>query len=265
MPLLDSPRARRRFRWIAALGIPVAAVVAVVLLVPSHGPPAGTPAGDEGPAQLASQGPKVQLTAADRRRIDAVLDRFLPAAMERKDEALGWSLAGPEMRASSSLAQWRKGNTPVPYYRARERTFHDWDPVDVGQGYVIFTLLVHPATGSKLAPYVFSGEVVKQHGSWLVNRLYTIAIMNKGTKKHPMAEVGPADFGAGGSPAARNSTPDTAGHKSRILVVLAVLALVALIPLTFAVVALRRARSWRRRVRSSDRRELPTLPARYRS
>jgi hypothetical protein len=260
-----SYRARRRLKWLAAIGLPVVAIVAVVLLIPSHGPPAGTPKGDEGPAQLASAQRKVKLTAADRRQIDAVLDRFLPAAMERKDEALGWSLAGPEMKTSSSLAQWRKGNTPVPYYQAREKTFHDWDPVDVGEGYVIFTLLVHPAKGSTLAPYVFSGEVVKEHGSWLVNRLYTIAIMNQGTKKHPMAEVGPADFGAGGTPAARNSTPDTAGHKSRILVVLAVLALVALIPLTFALVALRRARRWRRRVRSSEQQQLPALPARYRS
>jgi hypothetical protein len=264
MRLPESPRIRRRLKWLAALGLPVAAVGALFLLIPSHGPTAAAPTGNEGPAQLASAGRKVRLTAADRRRIDAVLDRFLPAAMERGDPALAWKLAGPEMKSGSTAAAWRKGTSPVPYYQARETTFHHWQAEDVGEGYVIFNLLVHPAKGSKLAPYVFSGEVVKQRGSWLVNRLYTIAIMNKTTKEHPMAEIGPADFAAASSPGT-HSPPETTSHPSRLIPVLAILAAILLIPLTIAVVALRRARGWRRRVRSSEGQQMPSLPARYRS
>jgi hypothetical protein len=264
MRLPESPRARRRLKWIAALGVPVVVVVALFALVPSHGPGPSTPTGNEGPAQLASAERKVKLTAADRRAIDAVLDRFLPAAMERKDETLAWRLAGPELKADSSLAEWRKGNTPVPYYPARETTFHHWQSIDSGVGYVIFNLLVHPAKGSTLAPYVFSGEVVKVHGAWRVNRLYTIAIMNKTTKKHPMAEVGPADFGAGSSPGT-SAPPDTTTHSSRIVPVLFVLGAVILIPLLLAVVALRRARRFKRQAQSSGRQQIPSLPARYRS
>jgi hypothetical protein len=263
MRLPESPRTRRRLKWLAALGLPVVVVVALFVLVPSHGPAPSAPLGNEGPAKLASAQRKVKLTAADRRQINAVLDRFLPAAMERKDETLAWQLAGPELKADSSLAEWRKGNSPVPYYPARETTFHHWLPEDVGEGYVIFNLLVHPAKGSPLAPYVFSGEVVKQGGSWRVNRLYTIAIMNKTTKKHPMAEVGPADFAAAGSPGA-SAPPDTTTHGSRIAPVLAVLGAVILIPLALAVVALRRARRFRRLARSSGRQEIPSLPSRYR-
>jgi hypothetical protein len=268
--LPESPRARRRLTWSAALGLPVAAVAAVFLLIPSHGPTAPGPAGNEGPAQLASAGRKVALTAADRRAIDAVLDRFLPAGMERHDETLAWELAGPELRTGSTVAAWRRGDTPVPYYRARERRFHHWQPIDVGVGYVIFNLLVHPAKGwtvapgSTVAPYVFSGEVVKVHGKWLVNRLYTIAIMNPTTKKHPMAEVGPADFAAGGS-AGSSSPPETTRHSSRLIPVLALFAAILLLPLALGAVALRRARRWRRRVRGSDRQQIPSLPARYRS
>lgn len=263
MRLPESPRLRRRLKWVAGLGLPVAVIAAVFALIPSHGPTAAAPTGDEGPAQLAAAGRKVKLTAADRRAIDAVLDRFLPAAMERKDETLAWKLAGPELRSGSSLAAWRNGNTPVPYYPARETTFHHWQSIDSGVGYVIFNLLVHPAKGSTLAPYVFSGEVVRAHGSWLVNRLYTIAIMNKTTKKHPMAEVGPADYAAASSPGS-SSLPDTTTHSSHILPVLAVLAAILLIPLGLGGVALRRARRWRRRVRSSGRQEIPSLPSRYR-
>jgi len=264
MHLPESPRARRRLLWALGLGLPLAAIVAVFVLIPSHGPSAPGPTGDEGPAQLASVGPKLRLTPAVRRQIDAVLDRFLPAAMERKDEAAGWALAGPEMKSGSTLAGWRKGNTPVPYYQAREKTFHAWQKIDVGRDYVIFNLLVHPAKGSTLAPYVFSGEVVRQHGRWLVNRLYTIAIMNKTTKAHPTAEVGPADFAAGSSPGS-SGPPDTSAHKSRILPVLALLAAIVLVPLSIAGIALRRARRWRRQVRGSGRQEIPSLPARYRS
>jgi len=264
MRLPDSPRTRRRLLWTIGLGLPLAAVVAVFLLIPSHGPTASGPTGNEGPAQLASVGPRVRLTPAVHRQIDAVLDRFLPAAMERKDEVAGWALAGPEMKAGTTLAAWRKGNTPVPYYRAKETTFHTWRTIDVGQGYVIFNLLVHPAKGWPLAPYVFSGEVVRQHGHWLVNRLYTIAIMNKPTKHNPMPEIGPADFAAGASPGAKG-TPDSTEHSSRILPVLALFVAIALVPLLLGGVALRRARRWRREVQSSGRQQIPSLPARYRS
>ena len=264
MRLPDSPRARRRLLWALGLGVPLAAIVALFALIPSHGPSAPGPTGDEGPAQLASATSKVKLTRADRRQIDATLDRFLPAAMEREDPAAGWALAGPEMKSGSTLAGWRRGDSPVPYYRAKEKTFHGWQTIDAGPGYVIFNLLVHPARGSKLAPYVFSGEVVKQHGHWLVNRLYTIAIMNPPTKHHPMAEVGPADFAAGSSSGAR-ATPDSTEHGKRILPVLALFAAIALVPLAGGMIALRRARRWRRQAHDSDRRQIPSLPARYRS
>lgn len=258
-----SPRLRRRLRLAVACAVPLVAVGAVFVLIPSHGPSAPGPTGKEGPAQLASATPQVKLTRADRLQIDAVLDRFLPAAMERKNPAAAWALAGPEMRSGSTLAQWRSGTSPVPYYRARETTFHTWQAVDVGPRYVVFNLLVHPAQGSKLAPYVFSGEVVKQHGRWLVNRLYTIAIMNPPSRTGQTREVGPADFGApsGSSAPADHPRPNS----SRILPVLAVLAAILLVPLSLGVVALRRARRWRREVRSSGRREIPALPSRYRT
>lgn len=262
--LPSSPRKRRRLLLVAIVAVVAGAVAAVFTLIPSHGLSAPGPVGNEGPAQLASDTPKVKLTKADRRAIDAVLDRFLPAGMERKDPAAAWALAGPEMKSGSTLAAWRRGNSPVPYYPAREKRFHDWQTIDVGKGYVVFNLLVHPAKGSKLAPYVFSGEVVKQHGRWLVNRLYTIAIMNPPTKTKQMREVGPADFAAGAS-AGSQASPDTASHTSGILPVIGILAAVALLPLTLAAIALRRWRRWRRQTQSAGRREIPALPSRYRS
>jgi hypothetical protein len=88
--------------------------------------------------------------------------------------------------------------------------------------------------------------------------------MNKPTKRRQTPEVGPADFAAGASTGS-HAPPDSTEHKSRILPVLGVLAAIALVPLLLGGVALRRARRWRRQVRNSDRRQIPSLPERYRS
>jgi hypothetical protein len=232
--------------------------VTIVLLLPEKNYPSGAPSIPEGPAQIVSSAP-AHLTAADRRAINSVLDRFLPAAMERKNPALAWKLAGPEMKAGSTLAEWRRNDSPVPYYPAREQTFHDWQTIDVGQRYVIFNLLLHPGPGSKLATYNFSGEVVKIGDRWLVNRLYTIAIDNPITKT--THEIGPADF------LPQNAAP--AGGKSPlgglgILPAIAILSLILLLPLGFVVLSVVRGRRFRRETAKRGSSSLPPLPSAYR-
>jgi hypothetical protein len=49
-----------------------------------------------------------------------------------------------------------------------------------------------------------------------------------------------------------------------IVPVILILSLILLIPLAFGVVALVRARRWKRMVRSNSRSELPPLPSGYR-
>ena len=252
-----SPRLRRR---LLRIGVAVAAtgtIAALVVFVPSNGPatPAAQP--NEGPAQIALPAKTYRVTAAERRAIDATLDRFIPAAMERRSPETAWALAGPELRSNSSLAAWRKGSSPVPFYPARETTFHQWTTIEVGRDDVLFNLLLHPKAASKsLGSYVFAGEVVERHGHWLVNRIYTIAIMNNTPTTH---ETGPADFAA---PAAASQTPKGKPVLGGIgiLPVVAILALILLIPLSLGVVALLRARRWRRQTRIGARnRPLPTL------
>jgi len=90
-----SPRKRRRLIRLAAFGCVLVAGVAVAVAIPGHGSTPSGPLSNEGPAQLASDTPPTRLTAADRRAINQVLDRFMPAALRREDAALVWSLAGP--------------------------------------------------------------------------------------------------------------------------------------------------------------------------
>jgi hypothetical protein len=253
---VSSPRARRRLIQLGALAAVAGVVALVVVLIPNKKPPAPEPVRNEGAAQVATHTTH-RVSAADRAAINGVLDRFITAAVPHRDALTGWRLAGPEMKASSSLAEWRRWNVPVPYYPVRGTTFHDWTIIDVGRDYVDFNLLVHPRHGSRLGDYVFDGQMIRRSGKWLVNRLYTIAIMNpvRGAKH----EIGPADFNA--------PPPSTGTHGQPVLgnlgllPVVGILVLIVLVPVGLGVIALLRARRWRRKVRSQGRSELPPLPA----
>ncbi len=257
-----SPRKRRRVLWLAAVVAIAAVVGGIIFLIPSSGAPNATPTVNEGAAQLAAHVP-VQITAADRRAINRTLDQFVPAAVGRRSAALAWSLAGPELRAGSTLAEWRAGTSPVPSYPVKVEPFHDWSTLDNGKSYVDFTLLVHPRPGVKIGAWTFAGQMVKRNGNWLVNRLYTIAIFQpvRGSKH----EVGPADFAAPG-PAANPPQKKSVLGAVGLLPIVIIFALVLLTPLTFGVIALVRARRWKRRTANVERnRALPPLPAGYRS
>jgi hypothetical protein len=257
---IESPRAKRRARWAIAAGIALAAVLAIALLIPNHKPANPEARGAQGSAQLAAAGPKARLLPADRRAINVLLDRFMPAALTRRDPAAAWALAGPELRSGSTLAAWRAGTSPVPYYPVLEKSFHHWQTIEVGPRYVIFNILLHAVPRSHLGSFVFSGEVVKRGGRWLVNRIYTIAIMNQEPSK--THEVGPADFKA---PPPTSQTPSSSpalGNLGIVPVVL-IIGLVLLIPLGLGIGAFVRARRWRRMIRASGRTELPPLPTGY--
>jgi hypothetical protein len=257
-----SPRKRRRLIWLAALAVTAAVVAGIVLLIPSKGPPNPAPKANEGAAQVAAHVP-VAITAADRRAIDHTLDLFVPAAVARKNMDLAWSLAGPELKAGSTLAEWRAGSSPVPRYPVKVQPFHDWSTLDNGKSYVDFTLLVHPRPGVKIGAWTFAGQMVKRKGTWLVNRLYTIAIFQpvRGSKH----EIGPADFAAPATSSASAPEKKSALGKIGLLPIVLVLGLVPLTALGFGLFALVRARRWKRRTRALPRmRDLPPLPTGYR-
>jgi hypothetical protein len=259
----ESPRVRRRLTWVAIAAFLALAGTAVAVLIPNKSPTQGAAHGGRTPAQLAVDTHQ-KLSQADRRRIDALLDRFIPAAVERRDLSAAWALAGPEMRSSSSLAQFRKGDLPVPSYPANEKNYHHWRAIDVERGSVVLNVLVHPKNPQKTGTWVFSIEVVRSKSRWLVNRIYTIAVMNPPVRPSTVThELGPADYAAP-PPTSRTSTTSSPSSHSFLLPVIAIFAVVLLIPLALGAAVLLRGLRWRRSVRASGRTELPPLPTSYR-
>jgi hypothetical protein len=260
----ESPRVRRRLKWVAIAGALAVAGILAGVLIPSKGPSNGAATGkNRPPAQLAVNTHQ-KLARADRRQIDGLLDRFIPAAVARENLDTAWALAGPEMRTASSLRDFRKGDLPVPAYPANEKNYHHWRAIDVERRSVVLNVLVHPKNPRKTGTWVFSIEVVKPKSRWLVNHIYTIAVMNPPVRPATVThELGPADY-LTPPPTSRTSTTATPSSHSFLLPVIAIFAIVLLIPLGLGVAALFRARRWRKTVRASGRTELPPLPASYR-
>jgi hypothetical protein len=253
----SSPRFRRRLARIGAAAAAAGIVAAIALLVPDPKAPNPAPAKNAPPAQFVTHSTRV--TTAERRAIDRTLDEFIPAALDRSSPATAWRLAGPELKSGSSLRQWRQGTSPIPYYPARGTTFHDWTTLDAGPGYVVFDLLVHPRHGSQTSSWVFSGEVIKHGPHWLVNRLYTIAVMQRPTKSG-QHEIGPADFAAGAARSTPEQATGAALGKKWLLVVVGLIDLVLLFPLGFGIASVVRSRRRRRQYQREREHELPPLP-----
>jgi hypothetical protein len=259
--LSTSPRARRRLAWFGVgLGI-VGAIAGVALLIPNPKQPNPAPPKNAPPAQVVRR--STHVTRAERRAISATLGRFLRAGLDRSSPATAWRLAGPELKTGSTLRQWRHGTSPIPYFPARNEGFNAWTPVDAGPRYVVFDhLVVHPRHGPRTSAWIFSGEVVRSGSHWLVNRLYTIAIMRRPTKSGTH-QLGPADFAAPTASASDGSPPRDSGAilgKAWLLAVVGVIGLAILFPIGLGVASGVRSRRRRRQYALTRDRDLPPLP-----
>jgi hypothetical protein len=262
----SSPRVRRRLlRLGIALGI-AGAIAATFALVHGGKTPSASPGKNAPAAQVYHQSKHV--SAADRRAIDQTLDQFIPAGLSGQAPRTAWRLSGPELKGGSTLREWRHGNSSIPYYPARGKTFHNWTTVDAGPDYVDFNLLIHPEAGhgAKGSSEVFSGQMVKHGDRWLVNELYTIAVFAR-PDKHGRHELGPADFAAGqGAPqSSQSGAPQTSGHSASLgttwlLAAGGAVGLVLLFPLGFGVASMIRSRKARRRYARPEAQALPPLP-----
>ena len=187
-----SPRRRRRIGWLAAAGSLVVLVGGGIFLLPS---PHKLPETFSGPASIDAPG-QAHVSSPERRRINTTVDRFVLAALDRSDPGTAWDLAGPDLRGTSTRADWVAGKMPVGLFPVAGTHFHGWTHISASPGAVTFDLLIQPRAGSQVGATAFSVQVTRRHGGWVVNRWYTQATFTPVGTKHPHI-VGPNDFGAG--------------------------------------------------------------------
>jgi hypothetical protein len=196
------------------------------------------------------------VSPAERRAIDATLDRFVPSAVQRHDLAGAYDLVTPASRTGISRRAWAHGKTNVMSYPARGTRFHGWT-VDLAQpGYVMVDLLLQPRRHAHQGPMIFTVELRRIHGRWLVASFIPSASFAGAERTGSMKAF--ADYGP---LASRNPKPK---HVNRLFLIGPALVVLLIVALPAAIIV----RSWRRNRRAERAfgkplsRELPPLPPR---
>ena len=204
----------------------------------------------------AAQAGAAGITAADRREVNSVVDRFVVAAVKRHHPLDAWSISTPTLRSGTTRHDWTHGNVPVYPYPAEGRSFHNWQVAWSRRNDLGINLTLQPIRRErrKLGAIAFGLELKRIHGRWLVDGFY------------PEATFAPA-----GSRPAVTSAPDFANRGGDVspallggvwwLVVIGVLGLAPLMAIAAGVFFFVRNRR-----RSSgipaERGVLPPLPSR---
>jgi hypothetical protein len=164
-----SARRRRRLVYLVA-ALLIALGVGVLSIVLPHGGAAPQSFSSNSAPQPTER--QVTLARADRKAINALLDRFVPAALERHHPLAAWELAAPSLRAQVTRRQWAAGNLPVSPYPARGTRFHDWTVVYSYADRVGLDLGLRPRPGARIGVADFSIEVRRYGRRWLMYSIY---------------------------------------------------------------------------------------------
>jgi hypothetical protein len=202
------------------------------------------------PAQAA-----YRLSPADKRALRSTIDRFVSSAMQRHDLAASYDLVTPTLRAGISRRAWAKGTTRVMSYPARGSHF-GWTVDYALPGDAVVDLMLQPRQGKKAGPMIFTVELKKLHGRWLVDGLVPSASFADSGRTGSMKA-----FGDYGPLAARNPEQRKV---NRLLLVLpaSVLLLIVGFPTTIILRGWRRNRRAERAYPGELPRTLPPLPPR---
>jgi hypothetical protein len=203
------------------------------------------------PAQAA-----YRLKPAEKRAIDATLDRFVSTAVQRHDLAAAYDLVTPSMRTGIGRRAWAHGTTNVMAYPARGTRFHGWT-VDLAQpGYVMLDLLLQPRARAHKGPMIFTLELRRVHRRWLVASFIPSASFTGAERTGSMQAF--ADYGP---LASKNPKPK---HVDRLYLIGPALVVLLIVALPVGIVL----RGWRRNRRAEREygkplpRGLPPLPPR---
>ncbi|HEY3765186.1 MAG TPA: hypothetical protein VGL44_08505 [Gaiellales bacterium] len=125
-------------------------------------------------ATSAQAAPLPTIPAQELRQIRALLRVFVPEAAGRHHPGLARMLATPAMRAQATPAQWRAGDLPVFPYPVNDGPY-GIRPITVAPNEVTFDLMLHPRKGADAGVAVYTAEVQRIGGRWLVAEMFPTA------------------------------------------------------------------------------------------
>ena len=152
----------------------IGVVAALSLVVRHHGHTSAPVV--SAPVKAPVEQKQVRVTAAERAAVDATLDRFVPAAMGRRDPGVAYDLSTPALRQGMTRAQWQHGAIPVYPLVPRGTEFHGWRLNYNFRGDVDLDLLLQPKAGSGGQPISYRIEVKRIGGRWLVDSATPVAV-----------------------------------------------------------------------------------------
>jgi len=114
--------------WAAAIVVVAGVAGLVIALLPEHHGGIASSV-ESGPAQTVARPKQVRMTPQVRRRIDRLFDRFVPAAIARRDPIGARAYVTASLRSQATRAEWRSGTIPVPPFDPAGTTFHGWTTI----------------------------------------------------------------------------------------------------------------------------------------
>jgi len=232
----------------------------LVLLVTAASVGAGTAAADKKPLPplVFEKGePQVPLTPATKRELGRILNRFVPAAVLRRNPGAAWDLATPSLRAGDSRADWQHGAIPVIPYAARGPRWDEWylrysyaDEIDM-------QVILMPSKREQRGPIAVDVNFRKIKGHWRIDGFMpeaTFARAGDTARMFSVRDVSP-DAGASGT-VARHDKPRLSG------IWFVVPGLLLMLPFAAGVAWAVRELRWNRRARrASAEASLPDFSA----
>jgi hypothetical protein len=165
---------RRLNRWLLVLGALVLAAGIIAILVTRAGNNSGTTenANPTGPA--ISQLEKAQKNIRFPADAWKVAKQFVMTAPARKNLAQAYALADENVRGGLTLAQWKTGNIPVPYFPTTEIIRYNWKNTNFAHPRdAAVNLILIPKAKSGLRTTPFQIEVIKvgrgANAHWVVD------------------------------------------------------------------------------------------------
>jgi len=229
LPVFRSARRRRLVIRLGLVAVAAAALAVVVVALPSR-TPSHRDTLRPGRPQIVRAPRHVALTPQRRREVNALLDRFVPAALERRHLDEARRLVTGSFAAGISEAQWRRGELPVLPYKPRGKQFHGWRLNYSYPREISVDLLVHPSEREELGAIAFTAVLKRTTRGWLIDEFVPAASF--ATEKKAPRILAQPDFQPNAVQGARVHSRLSA---TWLLVPAAILALIALVPLAIFV------------------------------